>query len=687
MELLSPAGSFPALQAAVANGADAVYFGGSLFNARLGAKNFDRDEMSDALDFCRLYGVKSYITMNTLTHDRDLSSALHYAAFLYEHGADALIIQDLGLFSIIHKYIPDFEMHSSTQMCISTLEGVRICEELGYKRVVLSRELSLSDIKHISLHSSMPLEVFVHGAMCMSFSGGCLFSSMVGGRSGNCGTCAQPCRKYAAVGHMPDKNDLCLSMSDLCMIDHIRELDEAGACSLKIEGRMKKPEYIASVTNAYRRAIDGAGADEIKELKDELFAVFNRGAFSTGYYFGDDCKTDRIARASSDDALLKRIAGRNPLATFPVDMQLTAHIGSEASLACKSSFGNVLCTGPVVQQPSKPITEQSVKRVTEQLSKLGGTYFHAQKISTDIDGFIPVSAVNDMRRRATDAVSELCRLRRKAPDIPDIDFERTLPLSEKPIVSAHVYNMEQALAAINAHADEVMLEYGEFSADDIMALQPYREKLKLCLALPVTLLHDAYDRMTESVSADLFDAVEINNLGQIEFGRKFSHMYGGYHLNVFNAATAEALLNSGLERITLSVELNIAQVREICKFFPSDRLTLHAYGRVVLMNLYHCPIKEHTGCGRCGAAWQTMYDSDGRQFPIIGTMHTKPCAVTRLFNCTAHDLMPKLGKIPEMNISLTFTKESADIVWDRITCALNGGGDALPGTTRGYFNR
>ena len=676
------------LRAAVSNGADAVYFGGSLFNARLGAKNFDNSEMTEALDFCHFYGVKCYITMNTLTHDRDLLSALRYASFLYEHGADALIIQDLGLFSLIKKYIPAFEMHASTQTCISTLEGVQKCAELGFDRVVLSRELSLSDVSYICSNSNMPIEVFVHGAMCMSFSGGCLFSSMVGGRSGNCGTCAQPCRKYMAVGHMPDKNELCLSLSDLCMIEHVDELQKAGVMSLKIEGRMKKPEYIACVTNAYRRAIDGASVEEIRELKRELFAVFNRGEFSAGYYFGDDAKTDRTGSATDDSALTDRILRRNVLQPVRIDLSLKAHAGKSAVLTAVTDFGTAEVTGIVTQQPAKPVTEQTIARANEQLSKLGGTGFAALSVNSDITGFIPVSAINEMRRKACERLVLLKALRREAPVLPDAI---SLPEASSPeytqTVSAKVYSADQARAAYEAGADEIILEYGEFTRAEILLMQKYRDKAKLGIALPITLLRGDYDKMREIVSPNDFDAVEINNLGQLDFAKQFPHVYGGYHLNCFNAHTANMLTSLGIERLTLSVELNPAQVREIRRVIPDNRLMLHAYGRVVLMNLYHCPIKEHIGCAKCGAAWQRLYDADGRSFPTVGTRAVKPCAVTRLFNCLPHDLFSKLDNMGHMNIGLCFTDEKADIVKDRIECGKQGGRNSLPDTTRGYFNR
>lgn len=700
MELLSPAGSYSALTAAAENGADAIYMGGSLFNARLNAANFDTAEMIDALDFCRIRGIKSYITMNTLVHDRDLRSAVDYAAFLYEHGADALITQDLGLFSLLKKYIPDFEIHASTQMCISTLDGVRECEKLGFDRVVLSRELSMEDIRYIHNNTDMPLEVFVHGAMCMSFSGGCLFSSMVGARSGNCGTCAQPCRKYAAIDRTPTENDLALSLSDLCMIDHMDALKNSGVCSLKIEGRMKKPEYIASVTHAYRRAIDGASRDEIQELKREMYEVFNRGAFRTGYYFGDGAETDRIATAAPSQATLGIIHSRKPyVKNIDITMRLIAHPGENAKLYVQSDFAEFETEGAAVQISEKPITASTIERYTAQISKLGGTIFTAHDITAEVSGFIPISAVNDLRRTAVSKLEAALKLRRPAPQIPNninIPAYKDTIVDDKSIgaeavtfnINARITDMEQAIAAIDAGASELTIEYGMFSTSDIAALQVFRNKLKLNIALPITLIGKSeHDKLCADINPNAFDGIEINNIGQLSFARGFSHIIGGMHLNVFNAHCAKLLLDLGLDCVTLSPELNMPQIREICKFIPDSVLNTQIYGRIVLMNLFHCPVKEHIGCKSCGGKWHKLYDADGRCFPIKGMINKGSCVPVRLYNCFALDAMPRLQDLPLRNIVLSFTNEAADIVKNRLNTAISGGGDALPDTTRGYFGR
>lgn len=296
IELLAPAGSFEALKAAVSNGADAVYFGGGKFNARINAGNFTNQELVDALDYAHERGVKSYLTLNTLLKNNELAEALDFAGFAYKYGIDAIIVQDLGLLNLVRKEIPDLAVHASTQMTVTNASSVNALEKLGVRRVVLSRELSLSEIKGISVMSSLELEVFVHGALCVSYSGQCLMSSFIGGRSGNRGTCAQPCR--LPWSHSPDgksfgKDSYLISPRDLMAVELLPQLQDAGAASLKLEGRMKSPEYVAIAVSVYRKYLDmlyacgqnGYKVDEVDIAR--LMQAFNRGGFTQSYLKGE----------------------------------------------------------------------------------------------------------------------------------------------------------------------------------------------------------------------------------------------------------------------------------------------------------------------------------------------------------------------------------------------------------------
>lgn len=288
VELLAPAGSIESLYAAINNGADAVYLGGSKFSARAYASNFDNETMKKAVDYCHSYGVKIYVTMNTLLKEKELNEAIKYVGYLYEIGVDALIVQDLGLVNLIQEKYSDFEIHASTQVTIHNGEGAIYFKEKGFTRIVLSRELSLEEIKHISKDLNIETEIFIHGALCVCYSGQCLMSSMIGGRSGNRGRCAQPCRMEYTLksNNMGEKKAYLLSPKDMCTIEDIKDIIDSGAYSLKVEGRMKRPEYVAGVVENYRKAIDKEYYNKkfnVQEGKKVLLQSFNREGFSTAY--------------------------------------------------------------------------------------------------------------------------------------------------------------------------------------------------------------------------------------------------------------------------------------------------------------------------------------------------------------------------------------------------------------------
>ena len=288
IEVLAPAGSMESLYAAINNGADAIYLGGNKFSARAYASNFDNENMKKAIDYAHSYGVKVYVTMNTLLKEEELQKALKYAGYLYEIGVDALIIQDLGLVKLIKEKYSDFELHASTQMTIHNGEGALYFKERGFHRIVLSRELTFEEIKHISKDLKIETEIFVHGALCVCYSGQCLMSSMIGGRSGNRGRCAQPCRmEYTLKSRKSgEKRGYLLSPKDMCTIEDVKDIINSGTYSLKIEGRMKRPEYVAGVVRNYRKAVDKELFHEkfdVKIGKDELLQLFNREGFSKAY--------------------------------------------------------------------------------------------------------------------------------------------------------------------------------------------------------------------------------------------------------------------------------------------------------------------------------------------------------------------------------------------------------------------
>ncbi len=324
IELLAPVGSWESLVAAVQNGADAVYLGGKAFNARQSAGNFDNEQIKNAVEYCHIRGIAVYLTVNTLLNDVELAALSEYIVYAYNIGIDAVIVQDLGVAKLIKEIVPQFELHASTQMTIHNIEGIKILEQLGFQRAVLARELSREEIEYICKNTSMEIEIFVHGALCVSYSGQCLMSSMIGGRSGNRGRCAQPCRlPYRLTEQQRDQ--YLLSLKDLNLLEHLQELRKMGVKSLKLEGRMKRPEYVATITRIYKKYLDSSQKVS-EEDAQALLQVFNRGGFTQGYYKSEKgaemISVDRpkhwgihIGDVSSYDRKKKRVTARitNPL--------------------------------------------------------------------------------------------------------------------------------------------------------------------------------------------------------------------------------------------------------------------------------------------------------------------------------------------------------------------------------------
>lgn len=346
IELLAPVGDFDCLKSAVQNGANSVYFGANLFNARASAKNFDDITLKSAINYAKIHGVKTHLTLNILIKNSEISDAIALAKKAYEYGIDAIIVQDLGLAKLLISKFPDLPIHASTQMTVHNLEGVLCLEKAGFKRVVLSRELSLSEIKHICNNSNIEIETFIHGALCISYSGQCLFSSMIGGRSGNRGRCAQPCRlPYELIKKSENKsqtldNGYILSPKDLCGLEYIPDLIEAGVCCFKIEGRMKSPEYVATVTRIYRKYIDLALSNNPYIIKDEdkkeLLQVFNRGGFSTGH-LNDKSNRDLIFKEKPNNM---GIYLGNVCSVNKSKGHITLNLNEDVSLGDSVSFEN-----------------------------------------------------------------------------------------------------------------------------------------------------------------------------------------------------------------------------------------------------------------------------------------------------------------------------------------------------------
>lgn len=699
MRLLSPAGSPESLLAALKSGADGVYFGGAAFNARRGAANFSDAEMEKALDLCHLYGAKAFITMNTLLTDRELPEAMAYARFLYRAGADALIVCDMGLIQGLRRELPDLPLHGSTQLGIGDIPGARLLQKLGFSCGVLARETPLSSIAAIRRAVDLPLEAFVHGALCMSFSGACLYSSMAGERSGNRGTCAQPCRKPCALNRRPGEGDYALSLSDLCMLEHLGDLEKAGVSWLKIEGRMKRPAYVAGVTAAYRAALDGAGPAELAEHRERLLALFDRGGGRTGYFYGDDGITGCVAHGDPPAALVRQMeqALQATDRRLPVQVGLTVRQGEASKLrlsldeGIRSRFpgpGEVTAMGPAPAQANKP---QDPQRYLAQGEKLGGTPFVSQggEIQGDAWAFLPVREINELRRQAVEALEASLRLRRQLPAPAGRPTCPAAPFTGETGILAAVRTQAQARAAAQAGADMVALEAGLGAEQALAALQPLRETCKLLICLPgASVQGRETERLAALLQSPLLDGALAGNLGQIELMEGLPLRIAGPQLGAFNREGVQALKALGFHRVVLSLELTKAQMRDI---LTVEAAGVSGYGRAQLMQLFHCPIREQVGCKACPGDGAYIEDGEGRRFPLSSLKGADGCLV-RLLNCLPTDVLDLVGQLPKPDtLHLAFYEESpeqAAALVRRAKAALAGA--ALPqpqGCTRGHWNR
>ena len=413
-ELLCPAGSPAAFDAAIDAGADAIYIGGSAFNARINAKNFTPDEMREAIARAHAYGAKVYIAANTLVYDKEMTAFLRSAEEAYLAGADAFIVADLGAAAQLRKYIPEVELHASTQLSGHSLSAALELQKLGFSRMVLARELSREDIAHFTKNSPIEAEVFVHGALCVCHSGQCLFSSVVGGRSGNRGECAQPCR----LPYKTDKqNAYPLSLKDLSLAAHVKELSDMGVASFKIEGRMKSPEYVRETAAIWRRLIDEDRSADRYEL-EELARIFSRGGYTDGYY-ERKIGSNMLGVRSEED---KRISRELPEFTgikrkIPISLSVRFKRGEAISLTAGPS--GITVTGDTPEEArTAPFDEAALKK---SLTKFGGTPFEVESFSAELDEglMLPVSKLNALRRALTEKLTKSDESPRTVGDLPE----------------------------------------------------------------------------------------------------------------------------------------------------------------------------------------------------------------------------------------------------------------------------
>ncbi|MBR3060505.1 MAG: U32 family peptidase, partial [Oscillospiraceae bacterium] len=542
LELLAPAGSMDALRAAVQSGANAVYLGSGPFNARQNARNFSLDELADAVRYCHVRGVQVHLTLNTLVTDRELEQAAQTITAAVKAGVDAFIIQDLGLVSLVRQMAPEVPIHASTQMSIHSLDGVLRAAALGVSRVVLARELRREDIAFICRNSPIEIEVFVHGALCMCHSGQCYFSAVVGTRSGNRGQCAQPCRLAYGYGRYEDKYPL--SLKDNCLLPWVGELERLGVASVKIEGRMKRPEYVAVATRLYRAAIDGEPVSQAD--MEDLKEVFSRQGFTEGYYtgrIGPDMFGTRQKERENRELMQRARAGyeNTEAPLVPVRFYAVVNRHQNAMLAVEDELGNICKTeGPKPQEAlTRPLTQEALE---QRLAKTGGTPYRCVEIKSAVEPGLSLSAaaVNAMRREVLTHLTAI-RGRLRDRELNSFSPAKHHPGSAKPPrFTVGILSREQLTPRLLAlKPARLYLPLSLVKGEDSDWLREAAAQTELAVVLPRVIP----DGETEGVRQALDKAHSLGirhalcgNLGHIDLARSRGFaVCGDFGLNLFNS--------------------------------------------------------------------------------------------------------------------------------------------------------
>ncbi len=596
IELLAPAGSFSALRAAVQSGADSVYIGGSEFSARKSAQNFTLSEITEAVQYCHLRGVKVHVAANILVKERETAQFLEYMGRLNEIGVDAVIIADIGMASKIRRIYPDLPLHASTQMTVTSVSAAKKLAQMGFSRIVLARELTKEQIEKICKSVDVEIEVFAHGAICMCYSGQCLMSSMIGGRSGNRGMCAQPCRLPYSIG---GKQGHFLSPKDMCMIEVLPQLSKIGVTSIKIEGRLKRSEYVAAVTGIYRKYIDNPKKVEKSDM-DGLYSAFSRSGFTKGYFDGEIGRDmmcyenpSNVAENEFSADVLARCQENTNIKKSEIFMSAELKKDMPFCVSVWDNDGNFATVqGEVVPETaiSRPLDKE---RITSQLLKLGDTPFYCESIEVVLgDGLsLPISEINAVRRNA---VTAYCEEKLKMQKRRVFTYEDCEVNMEEPelILVCEVSTYEQAMAAIDAGV-------GEIYAPTALANRLYSENhdVKIIAKLPPV------DRDDKAFLEPETDAILISAIGQLD---ETKECYGDFRLNITNRESVN--FYKELKRVTISPELNLAEASEI-----SRGQEIIAYGRLPLMVMENCPQKA---LGTCTSqkAYGKMRDRMGEEF-------------------------------------------------------------------------
>ena len=607
-EILAPLGSLESLTAALNSGAGAVYVGMKQFSARKNAENFSVDELKQACDECHRRGVKLYAALNTLVYDSEMDDFAECVKTAAKCGIDGVIVQDMGAAELIKQICPDMPLHASTQLTLNSVSGVKAAEQCGFSRVVIGRELSVDEIRNIRENTSAELEVFVHGALCVSISGQCYMSSIFGGRSGNRGLCAQPCRLDFTCG---DRHNV-ISLKDSSLIPHLDELSQMGIESFKIEGRMKRPEYVACAVDACYNSLNGTEYD-----KQRLGGIFSRGGLTDSYYNGTMYDMLGIRTKEDVENSAKALNGikaiyKDELARLKMDIHVTAIAGEplEECAKCGNLYANATGAVPQAAQ-NNPATEESV---CARMSKLGGTQFYAGEMTADVDEglFIPAADLNALRRAVCDEMDSLVlqqntpKYHLSEPAALTVEKRRTQPLRFRAEV-ATAQQLEQALAL------PFELVYAPMKL--LGADTPEKNRIAV---VPPLFLGDCEDEVRDALRAlkkQGFTKGVAHTLGHAQLLKDVGYeVLGGYRLNVINSRSAYFYTRFGLSDLTLSFEGTTQMLSDIQCAVPRGIL---AYGRLPLMAMRRCPVADGKPCGAKETCNKSIKDRRGNEMPVL----------------------------------------------------------------------
>ncbi len=690
LELLAPAGNSEAVRAAVRSGADAVYLGCGQFNARRNAHNLTKEELADAVTFCHVRGVKVYFTLNTLITDRELPEAVSLAVWASQSGADAILVQDLGLVRVLRQSAPDLPIHASTQMTIHSLDGILAAADLGIRRVVLSRELSRQDLAYLCEHSPIETEVFVHGSLCICYSGQCYMSSVIGERSGNRGLCAQPCRLM--YGWEGQADEYPLSQKDMSLARHLRELSNLGVTCVKIEGRMKRPEYVAVVTKVYADALR-EGKDPTAQDLHAMEEAFSRQGFTDGYFenelgpqmFGIH---ENAPEPKKLYAMAKSSYEKESGPGVSVRFYAMIRSGQPIQVGVEDLDGHTATAqGPVPEAAqTKAVSRLEVET---QLSKTGGTPYRCIGARSVVEKglAVPVSVLNGLRRQV---LEDLTRQRSVLPRRHHQEYKvgaRYENRREPPIITVSLRSAGQLTFELQKLKPALVYLPAEEIRDHPETVQTaQRRGISIAASLP----RICFDREKDEVLQALESAWDLGvtevltgNPGLARAAAQMGFLLrGDYGLNVFNSQAEKEYKRMGFQSVTASFELKLAQIRDLSKAVDTEMIV---YGRLPLMITQQCLIKNHYGRCVCTNVNQ-LTDRKGMRFPVVPAFGCR----NEILNSHKLFLADKASEYQQAGlwaVRLQFTTENALECVQVLERYLGLGGYTPNNYTRGLYYR